>query len=316
MIIIDCGDKMNVINKFTSKVTNFVNEKKKAYELYNQRVNNSLKFNLNMNINVGDENILEGKIAEYKEMCVYLNDKQALAIASLIPLNETVIYIVQITQKIDDQIYFMILTNLRIIILKGNLYSEMGYNSITAFELINKSFMSQTINFNGVILGIDVNQNDLNILYSLLVNIDYRNNYINELKRYLCGINPIYQRLNKINTGISIDANKNIVFHNKKINNYLCKYDDILNYELMEDTTPVMKRKTKDENTSMPFSKKECMQISLRVTMVNKQVFEIIILEPSTFNNTYSHTNSTYMKNYNFGKELMEKLDSLNDTLY
>ena len=303
---------MNIINKITS----FVNEKKKAYELYNQRVNNSLKFNLNMNINIGDENIHEGKITEYKEMCVYLNDKQALAIASLIPLNETVIYIVQMTQKIDNQIYFMVLTDLRIIILKDNLYSEMGYNNITAFELINKSLMSQMINFNGVILGIDVNQDDLNVLYSLLVNIDYRNNYINEKKRYLCGINPIYQRLNKINTGISIDSDKNIVFHNKKINNYLCRYDDILNYELMEDTTAVMKRKTNNENTSMPFTKKECMQISLRVTITNNQVFEVIILEPSTFNNTYSHTGSTYMKNYNFGKELMEKLDSLNDKLY
>ena len=63
----------------------------------------------------------------------------------------------------------------------------------------------------------------------------------------------------------------------------------------------------------MPFTKKECMQITLRVTLVNNQVFEIVILEPSTFNNTYSHTNSIYMKNYSFGKEIMDKLDSLND---
>ena len=300
---------MNIINK----VTNFIDDKKKERDLYNQRVGNSLKFNLNMNVEIKNENDYEGNINEYKDMCVYLNDKQALAIANLIPLGEAIIYIVQATQKIDNQEYIMVLTDLRIIILKDNLYSELGYNNITSFELINKSFMSQIINFNGIILGIDVTQNDLTILYNLIANVEYRNNYINEKKKYLCGIIPSYQKLNKINSGISIDNNKNIVFHNKKINNYLCRYDDILNYELMEDTTPVIKRRTNNENTSMPFTKKECMQITLRVTLVNNQVFEIVILEPSTFNNTYSHTNSIYMKNYSFGKEIMDKLDSLND---
>ena len=306
---------MNIINKVTNKVTNFVNEKKKEWELYNQMINNSLLFTLDKEINNKDF-INDGNITEYKEMCVYLNDSKAAEIDKLISLDEIVIYIAQIEQKKDNQILIMILTNLRIIIMKDNLYNEFGYSDIKIMQLINKSFMTQIINFNGIILGIDVNQNDLNVIYNLITNLEYRNAYINEKIKYLCGIKPIYQRLNSINSGISIDNNKNIVFHNKKINNYLCRYDDILNYELLEDNTPVLKRKTNDENTSMPFSKKECMQIKLRVTMINNQVFEIIILEPSAFNNTYSHTNSIYMKCYNFGKGIIDKLDSLNEKLY
>ena len=306
---------MNIINKVTNKVSNFVNEKKKEWELYNQTIDNSLLFTLDKAIQ-NNNSVNEGNITEYKDMCPYINDNQANNISNLIPLNEIVFYIVQVEQKKDNQVLIIILTNLRIIIMKDNLYTELGYSDIKVLQLVNKSFMTQVINFNGIILGIDLNQNDLNVFYNLITNMEYRNTYINEKIKYLCGIIPVYQRLNIINSGISIDNNKNIVFHNKKVNNYLCRYDDILNYELLEDNTPVIKRRTNDDNTSMPFSKKECMQIKLRVTMINNQVFEINILEPSTFNNTYNHMNSTYIKNYNFGKEIMDKLDSLNEKLY
>ena len=306
---------MNIINKVTNKVSNFVNEKKKEWELYNQTIDNSLLFTLDKTIQ-NNNSVNEGNITEYKDMCPYINDNQANNISNLIPLNEIVFYIVQVEQKKDNQVLIIILTNLRIIIMKDNLYTELGYSDIKVLQLVNKSFMTQVINFNGIILGIDLNQNDLNVFYNLITNMEYRNAYISEKIQYLCGIIPVYQRLNIINSGISIDNNKNIVFHNKKVNNYLCRYDDILNYELLEDNTPVIKRRTNDDNTSMPFSKKECMQIKLRVTMINNQVFEINILEPSTFNNTYNHMNSTYIKNYNFGKEIMDKLDSLNEKLY
>ena len=299
---------MNIINKVTNKVSNFVNEKKKEWELYNQTIDNSLLFTLDKTIQ-NNNSVNEGNITEYKDMCPYINDNQANIISNLIPLNEIVFYIVQVEQKKDNQVLIIILTNLRIIIMKDNLYTELGYSDIKVLQLVNKSFMTQVINFNGIILGIDLNQNDLNVFYNLITNMEYRNTYINEKIKYLCGIIPVYQRLNIINSGISIDNNKNIVFHNKKVNNYLCRYDDILNYELLEDNTPVIKRRTNDENTSMPFSKKECMQIKLRVTMINNQVFEINILEPSTFNNTYNHMNSTYIKNYNFGKEIYKKKD-------
>ena len=84
----------------------------------------------------------------------------------------------------------------------------------------------------------------------------------------------------------------------------------------MEDNTPIIKRKTNEQSQAMGFSKKECMQMTLRVTLINNQVFEINILEPTAFNSTYSHTDSRYIDEFNFVKEIMDKLDSMNDKLY
>ena len=84
----------------------------------------------------------------------------------------------------------------------------------------------------------------------------------------------------------------------------------------MEHNTPVIKKKTNNQDQSMKFSKKECAKISIRVTLINNQTFEIIILEPTLFINTYNHMDSTYIKNYNFAKEIIDKLDSLNPNLY
>ena len=231
-------------------------------------------------------------------------------------MNEIVLYIFCITVKKTNTPFIVVLTNLRILIMDKKKYNVYDYSIITNFNLVNNGLMSQIININNIILDIDVNKEELNIIYTLMTNIEYRNQVCNNKLKYLCGITPIYQKLNDINSGISIDQNNQIVFHDKKEKNYLCKYEELLQYEIMEDNTPVMKRRVNEQPTTIPFSKKECMLMKLRITLTNNQVFEITILEPSAFNNTYLHTNSTYIKNFNFAKEIMDKLDSMNDKLY
>ena len=306
---------MDIKNIF-NKVNDYVNNKKEEKEIYNQKVANSKVFLLDNNIIINNDNLVIGNSYEYNDMCPYIDIEFAKIIDGIIPINETVLYIVYITQKINNESYVIVFTDLRIIIMNKEKYTNLGYNNITSFEIINKSLMSQIINFNGIILGIDINQDELSIIYNLISNIEYRNNYIIEKRKYLCGIIPVYQRLNKISSGISIDSNNIVVFHDKKINNYICRYEDILNYEVMEDNTPVIKRKTNEQSHTMGFSKKECMHMTIRVTLVNNQVFEINILEPSTFNSVYSHTDSKYINEFNFVKEIIDKLDSMNDKLY
>ena len=305
---------MNLKNMI-NKINDFVNTKKEEYELYNQKVANSKTFELTNQI-VSNNNINDGNSYEYASMCPYIDLSFAKIIDSIIPLNEIILSVNYFTQKKDNESYVMVLTNLRIIIMDKEKYRNYNYNEITKFEIITKSLMSQIIDINDIIISLDVSQEELDTIYNLITNIDYRNNYIIEKSKYLCGIRPVYQRLNKISSGITIDDNKNVVFHDKKINNYLCKYDDILNYEVLEDNTPVLKRKTNESSHMMTFSKKECMQMTLRVTLNNNQVFEINILEPTTFNNIYSHTDSRYLTEFNFVKEIIDKLDSMNDTLY
>ena len=305
---------MNLKNMI-NKINDFVNTKKEEYELYNQKVANSKTFELTNQI-VSNNNINDGNSYEYASMRPYIDLSFAKIIDSIIPLNEIILSVNYFTQKKDNESYVMVLTNLRIIIMDKEKYRNYNYNEITKFEIITKSLMSQIIDINDIIISLDVSQEELDTIYNLITNIDYRNNYIIEKSKYLCGIRPVYQRLNKISSCITIDDNKNIVFHDKKINNYLCRYADILNYEVMEDNTPVLRRKTNESSHMMTFSKKECMHMTFRVTLNNNQSFEINILEPTTFNSIYSHTDSRYTTEFNFIKEIVDKLDSMNDKLY
>ena len=300
---------MNINNIF-NKVNDFVNDKKEKIIMLNKMIDESKIFELTDNIIIKEE-LNEGNLEEYKEMCDYVTTEDAKRIESIIEPYEIVINIGYMVQKIDNNAFFMVLTDKKTIILNKEKYRLYNYNEIYKIHQINKGFMSQIINLNDIILDINVNQENLNIIYSIITDINYRNYCIIEKTKYLCGIKPVCQMINKIKSGISIDSNNNIVFHDRKINNYLCKYDDILNYELLEDNTPVLRKKTEDQKQGMGFTKKECGIMKLRVTLTNSHWFEIIILEPSTFNNTYSHTNSTYIKYYNFGKSIIDKLDSL-----
>ena len=196
------------------------------------------------------------------------------------------------------------------------MYKIFNYQDVHTFELISKSLMSQIVNFNGIVLGLDTSQNNLNVIYGLITDTNYRNSYILEKTKYLCGIVPIYQRLNKINSGISIDKDNNVVFHDKKIYNYAYRYQDILNYELLEDGIVVLKKKTFEQDHAIKSVKQNCVSISLRVTLISNQIFEISILEPTTFSNAYSHMSSTYIETMNFAKEVIDKLDELNPKPY
>ena len=305
---------MNIGNLF-SKVSGIINNKRAENALYNKRLNESMSFNLTKDIVPNNNNLNEGKWEEYMTICPNINIQQAKLIDSLLPISETLINLIHVSQKTDNKNFIIVFTNHRIWIIGNNKYDIINYQDITTFEVISKGLMTQVVNINNVLLGLDINQNTLNIIYSLINNPDYRNNYISEKTKYLCGITPIYQRLNKINSGISIDSNNNIVFHDKKINNYLYKYDDILNYELLEDNTVVLKKRTLEQDHALKSVKQDCSSMKLRVTLKNNGVFEINILEPTTFSSSINHNSSTYSEYYSFSKEIIDKLDSLNKEL-
>ena len=306
----------NLFNKIGNKVNNFIDNKKKQYQEYNDLINNSLVFELNNTFNNSNNNLNEGNIKQYSDICVYIKNNEAKTINDNLELGEIVIDIIYAIEKKDQQNYFIALTNLRILVINDNKYKTYNYSDITKFYVINKGIMSQLINFNDIILEVDINQTELNIFYNLIFNQEYRKSIINEKTKYLCGIIPIYQRINKIYSGISIDSNNNIVFHDRYLNNYKVNYNELLNYELMEDNTPVLKRKTREQSQAIGNTKKECYKMSIRITLNNNQVFEITILEPSNFNNSYNHMDKTYIECYNFGKEIIDKLEEFNKDRY
>lgn len=306
---------MNIGSIF-DKVSNIIDTKKEENRLYQELFNKSLKFDNFQPMTSYNSILNEGKWEEILGLCPNLNESQAKVVDSLIPVSETYLKIIYITQRIDNCNYIIVFTDKYVWVMDKEKYLMMQYQDILVFDIISKSLMTQVVNFNNIIIGIDTTQNDLNELYQLVKDIDYRNNFIRERTKYLCGIVPIFQKLNKINSGISIDNNKNVVFHDKKLNNYVYRYQDIKNYELLEDQIVVLKKKTLESSHSMTSVKQTCNNMTLRVTLVNDQVFSIMLLEPTAFNSQYNHNDSIYIKHYKFAKEIFDKLDSLEPKLY
>lgn len=298
-----------------NKISDTVNQKIKENDLYKSEIDKSNTFVLNNDIVIDDKNLVESNWYEYNSMCVYIDIEYAKLIDGIIPINEVVLFIAQVISKKDDLKYVMVLTNNRIIVLDKVKYISYNYQDIKKIELIANKMMCKIIKFNDIIIELDTNQSDWEKFYNLIVNSEYRDKYIKYKIGYLCGIKPIYQYINKIGSGISIDSDDNIVFHDKKERNYLCKYSDILNYELLEDNNVVLKRKTKDSNNALGLVKKDCYRMSVRITLTNNQLFEILILEPTTFSNSYSHTDNTYIYTYEFVKKIFDTLDDMNPEL-
>lgn len=301
------------INNIINNVGSFIKEKKEEANKLDQVISNSSAFTLDKDVTIDEDNIVTCNMYEYNEMCPYINLSYSNLIDGITPVNETVISIGNIREKNNNNEYIMVFTDKRIIVMNKEKYTDYTYDKVINFSLVKKGLMTQVICFNNVIIDIDVTYEDLRIIYSLVTNPEYRKSLVKKRNEYLCGIEPKYQRINKLKSGISIGTNDEIVFHNRKEENYLCKYSDILNYELMEDNTVVMRKWTREKTQSLGFSKKECYKMSLRVTTSNNKAFDIIILEPTTFNSSYYHNDKTYMEYFNFAKGIIEKLDEYNE---
>lgn len=295
--------------------------KRKSRELaqdkakYENAVNRSLTFSNMLKLDVGDKDPIEGRIEELKIMCPNLTEDMAKFISSVIPIWESFLFVAVITEKKTNDKYYMISTNRWIWIINEYSYKIINYNEIYLFEVIKKALMVQVVNFNQIVLSINDYINNVNKLIKICNDKKYRDVEIENSTKYLCGIIPIYQKLNKLMSGISIDSNKNIVLHDRKKNNIKCIYSDIEDYELLEDQTAVLKKKRAEDSHAIPFVKNSCSRISIRVTFKNNTLFMMTILEPSTFNNQYSHNDSVYINNFNFAKGIIDILESFNDNI-
>ena len=305
-----------LLNSIGNKVLNYVSDVSANYQDMERIIANSKIFNLDKEIILRDEYQIEGNYYEYLKMCPYINLDYARKIDSLIPNNEYVLKIIDIVQKKDRQEYLLVLTDKRIIVVDKDRYTEYSYDMIKTFSLIKKGLMTQLVEFNGHIIDINVEYDELNIIYNIVTNANkYRDYVINEAKKYLCGIVPVFQRINKLSSGISISKDDIIVFHVRKESNYKCTYDDILNYELMEDTTVVLEKKQKEQSQVIKNAKKECYRMTFRVMLKNGKVFEVPIMDANTFGSSYSHSDKEYLKYYNFAKEIFDKLETYNPNI-
>lgn len=294
----------NLINKLKNKIEN---QKKSNQELKKILEQNNIINNLNP-LQTLPNNTCDGKIQKIIEECPDLNKEKAIIINKLIPLNEPYLAIMYAKEILSNKEYWLIPTNKYLWIINEKSFKTIPYNEITICKIIKNNIMSKTINLNNIALEINGNNNKINLFIEILNSINSRDNITNNKIKYLCGITPIYQLINKINSGISLDSNNNIVFHTNKFN-YKYNYQDILNYQLLIDNNPIISKEqnTRKNITSMQTS---CYTISIKI-ITNNLSFTIPILESNALGKKYNFTDSIYINNMNFAKEIINKLNSL-----
>lgn len=240
--------------------------------------------------------------------CPDINKEKATLISSLIPVEETFILINYAKEIKTNKEYYLIPTNKYLWIINQNTYGAYPYDKMPC-QVIKSNLMSKTILINNILLEVTGNDTKINTLISILTNNQERENIIKQKTKYLCGITPTYQRINAIYSGISIDKNKNIVFHTKE-NNYLYHYLDISHYEILLDKSVILSTNNITKTKISNFQN-NCYQISIRIITKDNTIINMPILEPNSFNTKYQRNDTIFQKNLNFAKELIDKLTSL-----
>lgn len=302
-----------LINNVSNKITDKVNTIKEENNYYKELLENTSTIN-NLfpipNINI---EIPIHKAATITTESPDINENKAKNISKLIPIDETYLTIIYSKEIKTNKEYYLIPTNKYLWIITETTYGIYNYQNLTC-KIIKKNLMSKTILLNNILLESSGSDTKINSFISILTNNEYREKIIKEKTNYLCGIIPIYQKINTIYSGLSIDNNSNIVFHTKD-NNIKCNIRDISYYEILLDNSVAFSNKNNSTNKLTTYQN-ACSTITFRVTLKNNQTIIIPILEPNTFNTKYQRNDSTFQNNINFAYELINKLKEITPNEY
>ncbi len=291
-----------------NKIQNQIDTKKKENEVYKELLQKTTTFQNMFPIPVESKEISEHIVTYITNNCPDLNEEKAKIIAKLIPIDQTYLTIIYTKEILTNQEYYLIATNKLLWIINTKYYKTEEFQNLN-IQIIKNNLMSKTLLLNNILLEANGNDNKINNFLNIIINQEYRNQIINTQNNYLCNITPIYQKINNINSGISIDDQKNIVFHTKEWN-YKYHITDLKNYEILLDNQSIYAKNSNTSNKITTFQN-SCYQISIRITTNDDQNFTIPILEPNAFGNKYQRQDTIFQKNITFAKEIIDKLNSL-----
>ena len=290
-------------------IKNKLNEMEKTNEEYQTKLNNANIINNLQEIPTLEEKNISPVILTSKNPNI--TEDKAKLINDLLPYSETYLEVLYSNEVKTKKEYFIVPTTKYLWIISLDGYNKYEYASLKV-EIIKKNLLSRIINLANFILEISSTEEEINNFINIINNIEYRTNLINEtINKY--GNNEIYRTLNKINSGISYDKECNIRFYSKNLyKRYNIK--DITNYELLMDNNVIQEKRMK-QNTRITSSKNSCYEIKIRITPTDNNIFEIPILEKDTMSQMYQSTSDTYIRNLEYAREIINKLDHLNEEL-
>ncbi len=286
-------DKYNTIKQENDTLDNLLNTTTTFQNLYK--------------IPIQKDNNLEQKINFIQNNCPDINEEKAKLISNIIPIQETYLEVFYAKEIKSNKEYFIIPTDSYLWIISTNEYGAFDYSKLNA-TVIKNNLMSKIILTMNILLEINGSSDKIDTLINILNSQEFRNKIIQEKTKYLLGITPIYQKINKLNAGLSIDKDNTLVFHNKE-ESLKCSPKELINYEILLDNQVYFSKNSSTKTTMTSFNI-SCYQITIRITTPST-VFILPILEQNSFGTKYTNHDSKFTYSINFAKEIIAKLQTL-----
>lgn len=242
------------------------------------------------------------------DMCPDLNEADAIIIRGLIPIDEICLSCLHTTEVKTNIKFYFVATTKYLWLIKKDGYLKYEYQNITVEE-VKKGLMSEVLLLGNMLFTVDGLKEALS-KFIMLFSPEERTKVIEEALQIFHGSTPKIFYLNDNKTGISIDNNYEIIFHNKEFH-HKYRIEDIKNYELLLDDMVVRERKS-NRRSRLTSNKSNCYQMILRITTTD-QILILPILEKQAFTNIYSQTSEVFIKNKAFADKVIDLLDELDE---
>lgn len=279
-----------------------VNDYKDAKLAYNDLAKKSVRID-GFSENVPRNKYLtEGRQRRLLNLCLSLNDYELAAIDGFIPIEETIIEAATIKEEVSSITYWFILTDKQIYLMTKDKYKLINYEDVKIFDIIVKDLLSTGVNFNNMAFTVEVDGTHTEKIRNILLNKDTRDQAISDTTKYLCGVIPKEQYINKYGTGITI-SDSGLVLHDRYEVNKLVQKNDIKTNQLILDTTVVSI--TGEANQSLLGVKHDCRKMDVKVTFNDGTEFVLEVLPTNTFNTSLNEYDENYIKSMDFAKKLM-----------
>ena len=244
-------------------------------------------------------------------MCPDLNEKDAILIRGLIPIEEVPFSCLYASEcKTGIKFYFVATTKYLWLIQESG-YLKYQYSNFSV-EIVKNGLMSKILLMGNMLFTVNGLKDVVDLFVKLFQDTNYREEMIHKNISIFCGSIPRICYLNDIFTGVSIGVNHEIVFHTKEFH-YMYNIHDIDNYELLLDDM-VIREKKSSRRGRLTANKTSCYQMALRVT-AKEQNFVLPILERSSFSSLYSSTSVVFMENKAFADKIIDILDEMDEAM-
>lgn len=299
---------MDMINKGVASAKDAAQEKRQAmqeFDFLKTRSNHIGPMNPYQEQNPDPQ---LGKEQMILNACLTINVENSKIVNKLIPIDETILDVKTGKEAKTEIEYAFIATDKKLWVMNKNEYITYEYDTIKNFEIINKGIMSQGVKFNDNAFTIDGKDVDVETLGRLLMDKAFREESIARRTSYLCGVVPKKQFINMNLKGITIGENGDIALHNTP-DNKLINIKDVASIQLLVNNTSCLMRGQNDSGNIMN-NPMEARCMSVKFILTNGE-YTIDYMPQSMMNTTYKREDATYIKNYDFGKAIVEEIASL-----